>query len=62
MEPVLAFVAAYVELRFVVGFAAQAKQLLCITGMFAFGAYEFGQCFGLVFADFDAFAVEPIVA
>lgn len=62
MEPVLAFVAAYVKLCLIVRFAAQTEQLLRITGMFAFAANEFRQCFGFLFGDFHTLAVEPIVA
>lgn len=45
MEPVLTLIAAYVELCFVVWFATQTKQLLCVTRMLAFSANEFRNFF-----------------
>lgn len=62
MEPVLALVAANVELRLIVRLAAQTVQLLCVARMLAFAAHELGQRLRSVLADADALAVEPIVA
>lgn len=62
VEPVLALVAANVELRLIVRLAAQTVQLLRVARMLAFAAHELGQRLRSILADADALAVEPIVA
>lgn len=62
VEPVLTTVAANVELRFIVGLPAEAKQFLRVARVFALRADELGYRFAALLGDADAVAVEPVVA
>lgn len=62
VEPVLAFVAADVELGLVVRFAAQAVKLLRVARVPALAAHELRQRLRRLLGDADALAVEPVVA
>lgn len=61
MEPVLALVAANVELGFIVRLFAQAVKFFRFPGMSALGANELSHPFRHRLRDSDAFAVVPVV-
>jgi len=60
MEPVLAFITAYIKLRLIVGLFTAAIKLLRFTRLLAIGANVFREFLGRLLGDINAFAMEPI--
>lgn len=62
VEPVLALVAAYIELRLIVRLATAAVELLRLPRLLAINANEFREFFGGLLANIYTIAVEPVAA